>query len=402
MKKLPKNIIYLSFVSFFTDFSTEMIYPLIPAFLTGVLGVGAEILGIVEGVAEATASILKAISGTLSDKFSKRKPLVILGYTLSAFSKPFIGIASTWQHVLVARFADRIGKGIRTSPRDALISDSITPELRGRAFGFHRSMDTLGAVFGPLTAFILLTIFTPHLGISKTYRMIFLLSIIPGLTAVAILTKVKESRRERAPITGRSLLKNYAMLPRGFWIFLGIMLLFSLGNSSDTFILLMVKERGISVKSIMLLYMLFNIVYSFVSTPAGILSDRIGRKNTLLIAFLLYGITYLSITRISSVTHVIFVFILYGIFYGFYEGSSRAFVTDIIGESDLKGTAYGVYHMGIGLMLLPANFIAGVLWKVFNPNMTFYFGGTLAILSFILLLGGASWINPKKSYQKKS
>ncbi len=401
MKKLPKNIIYLGLVSFFTDFSSEMIYPLIPAFLTGVIGVGAEILGIVEGIAEATASILKAVSGTLSDKFSRRKPLVILGYTLSAFSKPFIGIASTWHHVLIARFADRIGKGIRTSPRDALISDSIIPELRGKAFGFHRSMDTLGAVFGPLTAFILLTIFTPHLGISKTYRMIFLLSIIPGLTAVAILSKVKESKRVRV-ITDGGIFKNYAMLPRGFWIFLGIMLIFSLGNSSDTFILLMVKERGISVKSIMLLYMLFNIVYSTVSTPAGILSDRIGRKNTLMIAFLLYGVTYFSITRISSIIHVIIVFILYGIFYGFYEGSSRAFVTDIIGEADLKGTAYGVYHMGIGLMLLPANFIAGVLWKVFNPNMTFYFGGSLAILSFMLLLGGASWINPKRSYQRKS
>ena len=192
------------------------------------------------------------------------------------------------------------------------------------------------------------------------------------------------------------------MLTRGFWVFLGIMLLFPLGNSSDTFILLMVKERGISVKSIMLLYMLFNIVYSFVSTPAGILSDRIGRKNTLLIAFLLYGITYLSITKISSVEHVIFIFILYGIFYGFFEGSSRAYVTDIIGDSNLKGTAYGIYHMGIGLMLLPANFIAGVLWKIFNPNITFYFGGTLAILSFILLLGGASWISPKRSYPKKS
>lgn len=402
MKKLPKNIVYLGFVSFFTDFSTEMIYPLIPAFLTGVLGVGAEILGIVEGVAEATASILKAISGTLSDKFPRRKPLVILGYTLSALSKPFIGIASTWQHVLIARFSDRIGKGIRTSPRDALISDSISPEFRGRAFGFHRSMDTLGAVFGPLTAFVILAIFTPRLGISTTYRMIFILSIVPGLTAVAILTRVRESVRKKGTIDTKNFLKNYAMLPRGFWVFLGIMLIFSLGNSSDTFILLMVKERGISVKSIMLLYMLFNIVYSLVSTPAGILSDRIGRKNTLLIAFLIYGITYLSITRISSIAHVIIIFILYGIFYGFYEGSSRAFVTDIIGNSDLKGTAYGIYHMGIGLMLLPANFIAGVLWKSFNPETTFYFGGILAILSFILLIGGASWINPVRNYPKKS
>ncbi len=396
MKKLPRNVLFLGLVSFFTDFSTEMIYPLIPAFLTTVLGVGAEILGMIEGVAEATASVLKAVSGTLSDKFSKRKPLVIAGYTLSALAKPFIGIASTWHHVLIARFADRMGKGIRTSPRDALISESIPPEDRGRAFGFHRSMDTLGAVAGPLTAFLLLSILIPSFGVARAYRLIFILSIIPGIIAVSILFKVRETAGTHIQ-SSRGLLKNYTLLPLRFWVFLVIMIIFSLGNSSDTFILLMVKERGISVRSIMLLYMLFNIVYSAVSTPAGIISDRIGRKNTLLVAFLLYSITYFSITGIRTSLHVAGIFVLYGVFYGFYEGSSRAFVTDLVEDPGLRGTAYGVYHMAVGLSLLPANFIAGILWKKISPDATFYFGGSLAILSFILLLGGGSWISPRKS-----
>ncbi len=396
MKKLPGNVLYLGLVSFFTDFSTEMIYPLIPAFLTSVLGVGAGVLGMIEGVAEATASILKALSGTLSDRFSRRKPLVVAGYTLSALAKPFIGVASSWHHVLVARFVDRMGKGIRTSPRDALISESTSPEERGKAFGFHRSMDTLGAVAGPLTAFILLSFLVPAFGTETAYRSIFLISIIPGLTAVFILFKVKETSSVKVRRKG-NFLKNYSLLPRSFWIFLLIMVVFSLGNSSDTFILLMVKERGIPVKSIMLLYMIFNMVYSAVSTPAGIVSDRIGRKNTLLIAFLIYGLTYFAITGMESFLNVAVIFVLYGIFYGFYEGSSRAFVTDLVEDPALRGTAYGVYHMAVGLTLLPANFVAGFLWKAFSPEATFYFGGILAILSFILLLGGGPWIRQKRS-----
>ncbi len=399
MRKLPKNIVYLGWVSFFTDFSTEMIYPLIPAFLTAVLGVGAEVLGIIEGIAEATASILKAFSGALSDRYSKRKPLVIAGYSLSAIAKPFTGIASVWQHVLVARFADRMGKGIRTSPRDALISESVPDDQRGQAFGFHRTMDTLGAVAGPLTAFLLLSLLVPHWGTKLTYRFIFLFSIVPGALAVFVLIKVREKPRVVKSVR-QNIFKNYSMLPLSFWLFLVVMVIFSLGNSSDTFILLMVKERGISVRSIMLLYMLFNIVYASISTPVGILSDRIGRRATLLVAFLLYSITYFSITRISSSFHVILIFILYGIFYGFFEGSSRAFVTDLLGDSELKGTAYGVYHMAIGLTLLPANFIAGILWKTISPAATFYFGGSFAILSFILLLGGAPWINPRRNLKK--
>ncbi len=399
MRKLPKNIVYLGWVSFFTDFSTEMIYPLIPAFLTAVLGVGAEVLGIIEGIAEATASILKALSGALSDRYSKRKPLVIAGYSLSAIAKPFIGIASVWQHVLVARFADRMGKGIRTSPRDALISESVPDDQRGQAFGFHRTMDTLGAVAGPLTAFLLLSLLVPHWGIKLTYRFIFLFSIVPGALAVLVLLKVREKPRVVKSVR-QNILKNYSMLPLSFWLFLLVMVIFSLGNSSDTFILLMVKERGISVRSIMLLYMLFNIVYASISTPVGIVSDKIGRRITLLIAFLLYSITYFGITRISTTLHVILIFILYGIFYGFFEGSSRAFVTDLLGDSELKGTAYGVYHMAIGLTLLPANFIAGILWKTISPAATFYFGGSFAILSFILLLGGAPWINPRRNLKK--
>ncbi len=387
-KWLSKNVFSMGLTSLFTDISSEMIYPLLPLFLSTVLGAGATTLGIIEGIAEATSSLLKTVSGYVSDKIKKRKPLVILGYGLSAISKPTIGLATRWIHVLAARFADRIGKGIRTSPRDALIADSVEPEERGKSFGFHRSMDTLGAVVGPLLASALLFIFNKNLNwnIEKSLRWIFLLSIIPATIAVLILIFfVQEIKKESEERKGTSLSLSLKGLSTQFKILLLIMLIFSLGNSSDTFLILRSANLGFDKATIPLLYTLFNVVYALLSTPLGALSDKIGRVKTIMIGFLFYAIVYLGFALITSsqIQLLWLLFALYGVYYGFSEGVLRAFVADL-SKRETRGFAYGIYHTIVGLSLLPASLIAGLLWDKVSPKAPFFLGSSTAILSFIL------------------
>ena len=386
-KKLPGSVIGFGFVSFFTDMSSEMVYPLLPIFLSSVLGVGAEALGLIEGIAEATASVLKTFSGYISDRIRKRKPLVLLGYSLSAIAKPTIGLAGRWIHVLAARFADRVGKGIRTSPRDSLIADVVDDTIRGRAFGFHRAMDTGGAVFGPLLAYILLAIFLKYYSVSVSVRSVFLLSLIPGIFAiVTLIFFVKEKPREQREL--RKLKLGFKGLSKEFKLLLAVMLIFSLGNSSNTFLILRASNIGFKTEMIPILYMFFNIVYAGSAMPLGSLSDKIGRRLTIAMGFFIYFMVYLGFARLNTHQYIYLwiLFGLYGIYYGFTDGTLRALVADISRREE-RGFAYGLYHMLVGLMLFPASFIAGILWEKVAPSAPFYFGAlTAAISSFLILI----------------
>ncbi|RKY98545.1 MAG: MFS transporter [Candidatus Hydrothermota bacterium] len=385
-KKLPGSVIGFGFVSFFTDMSSEMVYPLLPIFLSSVLGVGAEALGLIEGIAEATASVLKTFSGYISDRIRRRKPLVLLGYSLSAIAKPTIGLAGRWIHVLAARFADRVGKGIRTSPRDSLIADVVDDTIRGRAFGFHRAMDTGGAVFGPLLAYILLAILLKYYSVSVSVRSVFLLSLIPGIFAIiTLIFFVKEKPKEQREL--RKLKLGFKGLSKEFKLLLAVMLVFSLGNSSNTFLILRASNIGFKTEMIPILYMFFNIVYAGSAMPLGSLSDKIGRRLTIAMGFFIYFIVYLGFARLSTHQYIYLwiLFGLYGIYYGFTDGTLRALVADISRREE-RGFAYGLYHMLVGLMLFPASFIAGILWEKVAPSAPFYFGALTAAISAFLIL----------------
>ena len=385
-KQLAGSVIGFGFVSFFTDMSSEMVYPLLPIFLSSVLGVGAEALGLIEGIAEATASVLKTFSGYISDRIRRRKPLVLLGYSLSAIAKPTIGLAGRWIHVLAARFADRVGKGIRTSPRDSLIADVVDDTIRGRAFGFHRAMDTGGAVFGPLLAYILLAILLKYYSVSVSVRSVFLLSLIPGIFAIiTLIFFVKENPKEQREL--RKLKLGFKGLSKEFKLLLAVMLVFSLGNSSNTFLILRASNIGFKTEMIPILYMFFNIVYAGSAMPLGSLSDKIGRRLTIAMGFFIYFIVYLGFARLSTHQYIYLwiLFGLYGIYYGFTDGTLRALVADISRREE-RGFAYGLYHMLVGLMLFPASFIAGILWEKVAPSAPFYFGALTAAISAFLIL----------------
>ncbi|MCX5725701.1 MAG: MFS transporter [Candidatus Saganbacteria bacterium] len=376
--KVEKNVFFMGLTSLLADVSSEMIYPLLPVFLASVLGVSKGFIGLIEGVAESTASILKLFSGYLSDKINQRKPIVLWGYSLSAVSKPLLVLSQTGFGVLILRFFDRAGKGIRTAPRDALISDSSPGGEVGKSFGFHRAMDTVGAVLGPLLAFLLL----PAFG----YRGIFLLSAIPAVASVAALaffvTEKKRSSEGKAPRINIELLKE---LSPKFLLFVFIMTLFTIGNSSNVFLIIRAQGVGVPVILIPILYLFFNVVYSLFATPSGMLSDVIGRKKVIFFGLLLYSLTYFGFGFASNATHIWVLFAVYGIYYGLTEGTAGAFVSDLT-PSSIRATAYGVYHMMVGLALLPASIILGVLWQMFGATVAFSFGGVLAGIAAILLL----------------
>ena len=374
-----RNIFSLALVSLFTDVSSEMIYPLLPIFLTSVLGMGTTFVGLVEGAAEATASLLKLFSGWVSDRIGKRKSLVVLGYTLSTFTRPLVAAAAAGWHVLLIRFLDRVGKGIRTSPRDAIIADSCLEGEHGKAFGFQRAMDHAGAVIGPLIAFFLLTFIT------QQYRLIFWSAYLPGLVALIILIQ-GVSDRKSTPTRAAAPRIQLTLRPfdSRFKIFLLIIILFSLGNSSDAFLLLKAKEAGVPVSLIPLLWMALHLVKSLSATPGGILSDRLGRKGVIIAGWLLYSGVYWAFAWAETSMSVWILFAIYGLFYGLTEGGERALVADLV-EPHLRGTAYGLYHFSIGISTLPASLLMGLLWEKVGPKVAFGFGATLALLAALLL-----------------
>jgi MFS family permease len=376
---VKKNVFWMGMTSLFTDISSEMIYPILPIFLTSTLGISKAFIGVIEGIAESTASILKIFSGWFSDKFKKRKPPVVWGYTFSAISKPLLALSSSGLHVLFLRFFDRVGKGIRTSPRDALISESTPKEKIGAAFGFHRAMDTLGAVIGPLLAFLLL----PMLG--GDVRPIFLISFIPAALAVALLWFFVKEKSSQPTAQSPELKFSLAPFNMKFKFFVFIVFLFTLGNSSNAFLILRAQGVGVAVFLIPILWLMFNSVYSLTAMPAGILSDKIGRKKVIIGGYIIYSLVYFGLAYVNSPVLVWLLFAFYGIHYGLTDGTERAFISDI-SPKEYKATAFGVYHAAVGFALLPASVIMGVLWQSVGPTVAFSFGGVLAGIAAVLLL----------------
>jgi len=376
---LSGNVFFAGLVSFCMDVSSEMIYPLVPLFLASALGVNKSMIGLIEGSAESMASLVKVFSGWYSDRLGKRKRLMLAGYSVSTLSRPLIALAGGWHQVLAARLVDRFGKGVRTAPRDAIIADSAEPAWLGRAFSFHRSMDTMGAVVGPAIAFIALQIY------HSTYRHLFWLSIVPGVLAVLIIIFFIREKRE-APVkvdaeTPRA--TGSGKLDRRAWFFIVIVAIFALGNSSDAFLILRAGQLGVPAAMIPVVYLLFNLVYSITAIPAGIAADRYGRKRLILAGFVLFACLYAGFAVAGSTLAVWVLFALYGVFMGLTEGIQKAFLATLIPEG-LKGTAFGLYAGAVGFAALPSSLIAGMLWDSFSAAATFWFGAATALLAAVL------------------
>jgi len=389
-RRIHPNIWFLTIGSFLTDVSSEMLTNLIPLFLYNILGVQTSIIGLIDGIAEATASLVKIYSGVISDRLGKRKPFTVLGYTLSTLAKPFLYFATTWLGVLVVRFTDRVGKGVRTAPRDALLAGSAQSDQRGLAFGLHRAGDTAGAFIGLGIAAIIIWLaqssaaqLTRH-----TFQTVVLVSIIPAALAVLVLALgVKEVGSVEKP-NNHLFSLGWKKFDNRFRAFLVVMVIFTLGNSSDSFIILRAQDRGLSVLQILGMLMTFNAVYALLAGPLGSLSDRVGRKKLMFIGWTIYGLIYLGFALSSSGAQIWALISVYGIYYALTEGVGKAFVADIVIQ-DQRGTAYGLFNAAIGLTVLPASLIAGILWQIFSPAAPFIFGAALSLLAGILLF---TWV----------
>lgn len=393
IRQLPRNIWVVSATSFLTDISSEMVLNILPLFLNNVLGVKANIIGMIEGVAEATASLLKLFSGWLSDKMKSRKWLAVAGYAISTLAKPFLYIAHSWGSVAGIRWADRIGKGVRTAPRDALVADNVKQEHRGLAYGLHRAADTAGAFLGIMIAALVVWKASqngPGTNLTEgTFRTIVLISFIPAILAVLVLAigtkEVKVAGTAKPPRFG------FKRLGKPFGIFMLIVGLFDLGNSSDAFLVLRAQERGMSVFHILLMLAVFNLVYALISTPAGALSDKIGRRKVIIAGWIVYALIYLGFALAKTSTHIWLLYILYGVYYGMAYGTAKAMLSDLV-PYELRGTAFGTYNAILGILDLPASLIAGFLWSGmgkwsgFGPSAPFYFGAAMAGLAVLLFI----------------
>jgi MFS family permease len=380
--KLNPGVVALGWVSFLTDVASDMIYPLLPDFLTRLLGAGPAALGVIEGVAESTASVTKMLSGWWSDRLRRRKPLVLAGYALAAVVRPLVAFAMSWTQVLAIRFADRVGKGIRTSPRDALVAGLVPPERRGRAFGLQRAMDNAGAFLGPLLAAFLLK-FWIH-----DERTVFLLALVPGVAAVVLLAaRVKEAkpRQEAPPRREPDLSASGKRLPSAFWVATGIFVLFTFANSTDAFLLLRAGQSGVELWQIPLLWAFFNGAKATFALPGGILADRIGRLPTIALGWVIYALAYAGFAFVVAPLAVWGLFAGYALFYGMTEGAERALVADLV-PGEMRGRAFGFFHASVGLAALPASILFGIWWTAFGPRTAFLIGGGLAILATGFLL----------------
>ena len=402
------NVLAMGLVSFFTDASSEMINPLLPIFITGLVPVGlaAVYVGLMAGITETAASVLKIFSGRLSDRLGKRKALVIVGYGLSTVCRPLIALAGAGWHVIGLKFGDRVGKGVRTSPRDALIGDSVGPQHRGLAFSFHRVMDHAGAIIGSVLAVLVLFAFlgkllwTGHKGVATAEEMhalrwLFAIALVPGVLAmVALVLKVREIKPQAGSSSGHADGSPRARLPVRFYLFVSVVTLFALGNSSDLFLLYYAKVRfpEFGILQIMGLWVLLHVSKIVFSIPGGILSDRLGRRPIIIAGWLVYALVYLGFSQVVAPWQMWALMAAYGFFYGMTEGVEKALVADFI-SSRFRGTAFGIYHGAVGIAALPASLLFGVLWKYFNdlrpglgPQVAFSVGAALAGLSAVLLI----------------
>ncbi len=377
-KPASRNIFFLGMVSLFTDLSSEMIYPLVPAFLQG-MGVSKGVIGLIEGIAESTASVLRTVFGRWSDKVGKRKVFIYLGYGLSAVSKPFLYLARSWPPVLGVRFADRVGKAVRTPARDALISTSVSPHKKGKAFGIHRMMDRLGAVGGPLLALLVLHLFRDS---DDPVRLVFLFSFIPAVLALVFVPFARETARE---VSGKHDAHAEGMRSAGFLIFLVSSIVFTLGNSSNAFLILKATEAGLAVAMIPAIWILYNIFCSISSPIFGSLSDRVGRAPVIMASFIYYSIVYFLFGLSQELWMVWVLFGAYGIYYGLSDGILRAYIADLV-AADNRATAYGIFNTGIGLALVPASIMFGAIWDAVGSKWAFFVSAGFSMLGFLIFL----------------
>jgi MFS family permease len=382
----PRPVWLLGWVSLATDSATEAIYPLLPFFLTRVLGAGAVSLGVLEGAAEAVNSILKIVSGRLADRSPRKRPLVLFGYGISSIARPFIALAATWTQVFIVRVLDRVGKGVRGAPRDAMLAVWTTPETRGKVYGFHRSMDHIGAVVGPALASVFLWFYPDH------YRTLFALTIIPGAIAVALIFLVPEQEVRPKPdatypsADGRALKSDMARTPlsREFTAFMLVLTLFTLGNSTDAFLLLRLTDVAGTARFVPLMWAALHVVKAVVSLAGGSWSDRIGRRAVIVIGWLVYAVVYAGFAISGSLTELVAWFLLYGFYFGFAEGTEKALVADLA-PPDRRGFAFGVYNAVQGLGSLAASVVFGLVWKWYGAAAAFSLGSALALTASALL-----------------
>lgn len=384
-RALTPNVVRLGVVSFFADVSSEMLYPLMPLFLTSVLGAPVAAVGLIEGAAEATASLLKTVSGRIADRTGRRVELVFGGYSLSALAKPLIALANVWPLVLIARLVDRTGKGFRGSPRDAIIADSVDPAVCGSAFGWHRAMDTLGAVVGPLLALWLVSLAGGDL------RTVIWLATIPGVLGALLVLTVRDPRRRKAGTDaatrsaggeGTARLR-WAAIPHRFKLYLGAWFPFVLVNSSDVFLILRARQLGFSTTAVVLVYALYNLVYAAASVPLGHLSDRIGRRRVLVGGMFVFAAVYAGFAAATAVWQVIALFAVYGIYIAATDGVGKAFAVDLV-PRDLRATSIGLLGTLTGVTALAASAGAGLLWDAVGPWAPFALGATGALVSAAL------------------
>jgi len=405
LRGITRNVVALGIVSLLTDVSSELLIYLVPLYLANVLGASPSIIGLVEGIAESVAAVLKLASGAVSDRFGRRKPLVTAGYSTSVVAKALYLAASTWPVVLLARVGDRIGKGIRTAPRDALIADSTPPESRGRAFGLHRALDTAGAVVGVALAAIIVGSIQGDAGLlsADAFRAAVVVALVPGVLAVVVLVGFVRDVRpgpSAAPLVaprpiapepvaaeqvGRDLRRAVRAFPAAFWLFVAAAGLFTLGNSSDAFIALRSQNLGVTVRDLLWLVVAFNVADALVAWPMGALSDRVGRRGLIALAWGIYALAYVGFAAAGSAGPVPLLWILYGTYYGVIEAVGRALVADLV-RPQVRATAYGIHAAVIGILILPASVIAGLLWDGVGPAALFWFGAGCALAAVGLLV----------------
>jgi len=403
--RLPTNVLVISLVSFLNDASSEIIYPLLPVFLFTTLAASPAAIGLIEGAAESTSSLLKLFSGYWSDRRGRRKGFVVFGYTLASIARPLLGLATSWLHVLVLRFSDRIGKGIRSAPRDAMIADSALPHERGLAFGFHRAMDHAGAVVGPLLAYLILQMVSadPNAPSASDFRQVFLLASVPALCAVLVAWfLIKERKRDSPPATtntaasAASVAVEARVKPRplhlslrgfdaNFKRFLLVIALFTLSNSSDAFLLLRAREAGIGAAAIPLLWAALHVCKVISSVIGGNLSDRFGRKRLIASGWLVYALVYAGFAYADQSGEIWALFLIYGTYFGLVEGAEKALVADLV-TPEQRGTAYGLYNLAFGITVLPASFLFGEIWKWRGASTAFLASATVSLLATALLV----------------
>ncbi len=377
-----RNIIFLGLISFFMDISSEMVYPIIPLYLTTAFGATPAIVGIIEGIAESTSSLLKVFSGYVTDRYKQKKPIAFVGYATGLFYKLALLFASSWAGILTARVVDRLGKGIRTAPRDVMVSESADKRALGKSFGIHKALDMAGSAIGILISFILLK----SLGNGQAnYKMIFTVSIIPTILALIMFAFVNEKKEQRSPQNRERFWNNLSALDGRLKLYLLVVFLFTLGNSSNSFLLLRAKSAGFDDTNVILLYFLYNLTVSILSVPFGKLSDKVGRKRVLATGYLLFSGVYLGFAFATRVESFVIIFLVYGIFTAMTAGVERALIAEI-SPAELKGTMLGLHSTIAGIALLPASVICGFLWDGFGSSVPFVFGAVMSALAAILLI----------------